>query len=64
LLATEGVDVEFTDAALRALSTSAEAANRLLDNIGARRLHTVLVRALCVAPRNTRQGGQGQTHCS
>ena len=44
LLATEGVDVEFTDAALRSISTSAEAANRMLDNIGARRLHTVLVR--------------------
>ncbi len=45
LLATEGVDLQFTDAALRALSQAAETANRLLDNIGARRLHTVLVRA-------------------
>ena len=44
LLATEGVDIEFSDAALRALSQAAETANKLLDNIGARRLHTVLVR--------------------
>ncbi|GAX81368.1 hypothetical protein CEUSTIGMA_g8799.t1 [Chlamydomonas eustigma] len=46
LLATEGVDLEFTDAALRALSQAAETANRFLDNIGARRLHTVLERIL------------------
>ena len=43
LLETEGVELLFTDAALHAIARAAEAANRLLDNIGARRLHTVLV---------------------
>lgn len=46
LLATEGVDLEFTEGALKAASQAAEDANRLLDNIGARRLHTVLERIL------------------
>ncbi|KAG2488959.1 hypothetical protein HYH03_012577 [Edaphochlamys debaryana] len=46
LLATEGVRLSFTDGSLRAASRLAEAANRLLDNIGARRLHTVLERVL------------------
>ena len=43
LLATEGVALEFTDGAVKAVARAAEEANRLLDNIGARRLHTVLV---------------------
>lgn len=37
------MELLFTDAALHAIARAAEAANRLLDNIGARRLHTVLV---------------------
>ena len=46
LLKTEGVDLEFTDEALRATAQAAADANKLLDNIGARRLHTVLERIL------------------
>jgi ATP-dependent HslUV protease ATP-binding subunit HslU len=46
LLATEGIDLHFTDGAVRAIAKAAEDANRLLDNIGARRLHTVLERVL------------------
>eukprot|EP00878_Enallax_costatus_P013102 GHUV01013690.1.p1 GENE.GHUV01013690.1~~GHUV01013690.1.p1 ORF type:complete len:311 (+),score=125.10 GHUV01013690.1:1159-2091(+) len=46
LLATEGVDLHFTDGAVRAVAKAAEEANKLLDNIGARRLHTVLERVL------------------
>ncbi|KAF6260956.1 P-loop containing nucleoside triphosphate hydrolase protein [Scenedesmus sp. NREL 46B-D3] len=46
LMATEGVDLQFTDGAVRAISKAAEDANRMLDNIGARRLHTVLERVL------------------
>eukprot|EP00775_Hariotina_reticulata_P003652 gene3652-3913_t len=46
LLATEGVDLSFTEGAIRAIAKAAEQANRLLDNIGARRLHTVLERVL------------------
>jgi ATP-dependent HslUV protease ATP-binding subunit HslU len=46
LMATEGIDLHFTDGAVRAIAKAAEDANRLLDNIGARRLHTVLERVL------------------
>ncbi|GIL59098.1 hypothetical protein Vafri_14052 [Volvox africanus] len=46
LLATEGVQLVFTEGAIRAVASLAEQANRLLDNIGARRLHTVLERVL------------------
>lgn len=46
LLATEGVALQFSDGAVRAIARSAEEANKLLDNIGARRLHTVLERVL------------------
>jgi ATP-dependent HslUV protease ATP-binding subunit HslU len=46
LLKTEGVDLHFTDGAINAIAAAAEEANRSLDNIGARRLHTVLERIL------------------
>ncbi|GLC56041.1 hypothetical protein PLESTB_001058200 [Pleodorina starrii] len=46
LLATEGVSLVFTDGAIRAAASLAEQANRLLDNIGARRLHTILERVM------------------
>jgi ATP-dependent HslUV protease ATP-binding subunit HslU len=49
LMATEGIDLHFTDGAVRAIAKAAEDANRLLDNIGARRLHTVLERVLADA---------------
>ena len=42
LLATEGVSLTFTDAALDALADAAEAVNGAVENIGARRLQTVL----------------------
>jgi ATP-dependent protease HslVU (ClpYQ) ATPase subunit len=46
LLATEGVTLKVTDGAVRAIARVAEEVNRLLDNIGARRLHTVMERIL------------------
>lgn len=46
LLVTEGVDLVFTDGAIRAIAEAAHQANQLLDNIGARRLHTVVERVL------------------
>jgi ATP-dependent HslUV protease ATP-binding subunit HslU len=42
LLATEGVNLSFTDEALDALADAAEAVNGAVENIGARRLQTVL----------------------
>ncbi|MEM9067474.1 MAG: ATP-dependent protease ATPase subunit HslU [Myxococcota bacterium] len=42
LMATEGVELEFTDDALQALAAYAAEANRRAENIGARRLHTVM----------------------
>ncbi len=46
LLATEGVDLHFTDAAIREVARLAEEINRTADNIGARRLMSVLERCV------------------
>ena len=46
LLATEGVDVEFTADGIDELAKSAFQANEQLENIGARRLHTVMEKVL------------------
>ena len=46
LLATEGVDIEFDDAAVAELARIAQEVNSRTHNIGARRLHTVLERLL------------------
>ncbi len=46
LLATEGVTIEWTDAAIQELAKIAADVNRTTHDIGARRLHTVLERLL------------------
>jgi ATP-dependent HslUV protease ATP-binding subunit HslU len=46
LMATEGVTVEFTEEAISELARVAAEVNRRSENIGARRLHTVLERLL------------------
>lgn len=46
LLATEGVTIEFTDAAVERIAEIAMEVNQETDNIGARRLHTILERLL------------------
>ncbi|MGM9991985.1 MAG: ATP-dependent protease ATPase subunit HslU [Candidatus Bruticola sp.] len=46
LLSTEGVDVEFTDEAIDELASMACQVNEQNENIGARRLHTLLERVL------------------
>jgi ATP-dependent HslUV protease ATP-binding subunit HslU len=46
LLATEGVELTFSDDAVEALARIAAAANEQAENIGARRLHTVLEKVL------------------
>jgi ATP-dependent HslUV protease ATP-binding subunit HslU len=46
LLATEGVQVEFTEDAVEAMADLAFQVNRSTQNIGARRLHTILERVL------------------
>ena len=42
LLATEGVEVEFTEEAIAKMAGYAVNLNETTDNIGARRLHTIL----------------------
>lgn len=42
LLATEGVQLSFTDEAIREMAAMAYRANQVLENIGARRLYTVV----------------------
>ncbi len=46
LMATEGLTLEFDDEAVTALADAAWRANTTLENIGARRLHTVMERVL------------------
>jgi len=46
LLGTEGVEVVFDDGAIDALADIAHHVNRSTQNIGARRLHTLLERVL------------------
>ena len=46
LLGTEGVRVRFADDAVREIAATAFRVNRLLENIGARRLSTVLEKLL------------------
>jgi ATP-dependent HslUV protease ATP-binding subunit HslU len=42
LLSTEGVDLHFKDAALKKIAEMSQMLNEKLENIGARRLHTVM----------------------
>lgn len=46
LMATEGVELEFSDDGIDALASTAVEVNTRVENIGARRLHTVLERVL------------------
>jgi ATP-dependent HslUV protease ATP-binding subunit HslU len=46
LLATEGIALEFTDDAIDELADIAERVNQQTENIGARRLYTILERLL------------------
>ena len=46
LLATEGVELVFEDEAIREMARIAVAVNRMTEDIGARRLHTVIERVL------------------
>lgn len=46
LMATEGVNVDFTDDGIRRIAEAAWQVNETTENIGARRLHTVLERLM------------------
>ena len=46
LLATEGVTQKFEDDAIREIARMAALVNRTVENIGARRLHTVMERIM------------------
>ncbi len=42
LMATEGINLEFTEAAIKAIAETAASVNERTENIGARRLHTIM----------------------
>lgn len=46
LLATEGLQVDFTEDGIRQIASTAAQVNSSMENIGARRLHTILERLL------------------
>lgn len=61
LLGTEGLQLSFTDGAVKRIAVLAEEANRSEDNIGARRLHTMVERLLedySFAPEDYRDAPQ------
>jgi len=60
LLATENVDLVFTDDGLDELAQVAGQLNRSMENIGARRLHTVLERTLEDVSFEAADMGQGR----
>ncbi len=58
LLATDGVTLEFTDSGIDAIARLATQVNEQTENIGARRLHTMLERVLeTVAYESPEKGG-------
>jgi ATP-dependent HslUV protease ATP-binding subunit HslU len=57
LLATEGVEIEFTPEGVRRLAEIAFAVNATTENIGARRLHTVMERLLEEVSFDAGRGG-------
>ena len=56
LMNTEGVDIEFTDEGIRRIAETAWEVNERTENIGARRLHTVMERMLEEASFNAGDG--------
>lgn len=46
LLRTEGIELEFEDEAIRVIAKKAAYLNKSVENIGARRLHTVMERIM------------------
>lgn len=60
LLATESIQLHFTDAAVNEIARVAEEVNTSVDNIGARRLHTIIERIVedisFDAPEKTEEG--------
>jgi ATP-dependent HslUV protease ATP-binding subunit HslU len=46
LMKTEGVDIEFTESGIKRIAQAAWQVNERTENIGARRLHTVLERLM------------------
>jgi len=46
LMSTEGVELEFTEDAIQEIAQIAEEVNERTENIGARRLHTILERIM------------------
>lgn len=46
LLSTEGIEIEFTDHAIEEVAEIAEKVNMELENIGARRLHTIMEKVI------------------
>jgi len=61
LVATEGATLEFTDGAIREIARIADHVNQRTENIGARRLHTVLTTLLEGVMFDLPETGAGET---
>lgn len=59
LLKTEGVDLVFEDEAIREIAKMAAELNKSVENIGARRLHTVMERIMEEISFEAAEQGEG-----
>lgn len=60
LLKADGVEVEFAESAIDAIADLADRVNRNTENIGARRLHTIIEKVLEDLLFNAPEGAQGK----
>ena len=59
MLETEGVRIEFADDGLREIAAFAEDVNTRTENIGARRLHTIMEKILAdISPTRPKKRGK------
>jgi len=61
MIATEGVKLEFEDDAIREIARMAAEVNKSVENIGARRLHTVMERIMEELSFQAAEEGEGAT---
>ena len=60
MIATEGIELKFDDEAIREIARMAAQLNKSVENIGARRLHTVIERIMEEYSFEAAEGGKGK----
>ena len=63
LIGAEGVELKFEDEAIREIARMAAQLNKTVENIGARRLHTVLERIMETISFDAAEMDEGEVRC-